>query len=303
MKTLDSILLTIIADPGDTCKNITTRDSKILNSLGRVISSPGFITENKGRLLIKILNENLDKLGIFSNEVENLIKSPVWSKTFRAVDKTKKISLANDEPGIIIEFAFSSSLRKLMNGIWKELDGLSQTNSGKIYRTDLTEKNIVKVIETFKPHNFEIDEKIEDFYNTIKSWSKNEVENQFLLTNISHSNFQKAITQDLGLTTELDENIIKDRSRRYQFLVNETEKIPENLTGKIAFRRSSKIWINRSETGLDEIFSSLLELKRLPVLVIFDNNDHKKCVEDLTNLHKNLEKNGIFSGVGIYFSK
>ena len=301
MKTLDSILLTIIADPSDTCKNIPTRDSKILKSLGRVISSPGFITENQGRLLIKILNENLDKLGIFSNEVENLIKSPVWSKTFRAVDKTKKISLANDEPGIIIEFAFSSSLRKLMNGIWKELDGLSQTNSGKIYRTDLTEKNIVKVIETFKPHNFEIDEKIEDFYNTIKSWSKNEVENQFLLTNISHSNFQKAITQDLGLTTELDENIIKDRSRRYQFLVNETEKIPENLTGKIAFRRSSKIWINRSETCLDEIFSSLLELKRLPVLVIFDNNDHKTCVEDLKNLHKNLEKNGIFSGVGIYF--
>lgn len=301
MKTLDSILLTIITDPNDTCKNIPTRDSKILKSLGKVISSPGFITENQGRLIIKILNENLDKLGSLSNEVESLIKTPVWSKTFRAVDKTKKISLANDEPGIIIEFAFSSALRKLMNGIWKELDGLSQANSGKIYRTDLTEKNIVKIVETFKPYSFEIDEKIEEFYKIIKSWSRKEVESQFLLTNISHSNFQKAITRDLGLTTELDSNIIKDRSQRYQFLVNETEKLPENLTRKIAFRKSNKIWINCLETGLDEIFASLLDLKRLPVLVIFDNTDYKKCFEDLKNLHKNLEKNGIFNGVGIYF--
>jgi hypothetical protein len=44
-----------------------------------------------------------------------------------------------------------------------------------------------------------------------------------------------------------------------------------------------------------------VELNRLPVLLIFDINDHKKCLEELKNLHENLEENRIFDGVGIYF--
>jgi hypothetical protein len=298
---IDKILLLIINGPTDTLDKIKTRDLKVMKSLAKIISSPNFITENQGRLLLKILGENLEKFGDQSENIKMSIESPTWSRSFRPIDKTKKIYLSTDEPGIIIEFAFSSPLRKLMTGIWKEISGLRQDAPGKIYRADLTEKNIVKLFETFDPQGFEIDEKIRNFYYIIKSWSKNEVEDQFLLKNFSHANFQKAITQDLGLETEIDNTVIYDRSVRYQYFVEEPEKNPKNLTEKIAFRKSSKIWINKKETTLDEIFSSLLKLKRLPTLVIFDHNDYKRCFEDLKNLHENLEKNGIFDGVGIYF--
>lgn len=301
MTTIDNILLQIVNGPEDKLSTIKSRDLKVLKSLAKIVLSPNFITENQGRLLIKILTENLDKITEISSEADTAIKSPSWSKQFRPIDRTKKMYLSNDEPAIIIEFAFSSPLRKLITGIWKDVAGLSQVNSGKIYRADLTEKNIVKLYETFEPHGFEITEKIHDFYKTIKSWSKNEVTNQFLLTNFSHTNFQKAITHDLGLETPIDQNIIRDRSVRYQYFVENPEENPKNLTEKIAFRKSSKIWISKSETSLDEIFSSLLKLKRLPTLVIFDHNDYKKCFEDLKNLHENLEKNRIFDGIGIYF--
>jgi hypothetical protein len=301
MTTVDNILLQIINSSEENFSEIKPRDLKVMKSLAKIILSPTFITENQGRLLLKILNENLEKFGEFSSEVKSIVLSPTWSKSFRPIDKTKKMYLSSDEPGIIIEFAFSSHLRKLITGIWKEISGLSQVNSGKIYRADLTEKNIIRLFETFEPHGFEVDEKIRNFYYTIKSWSKIEVENQFLLTNFSHGNFQKAITQDLGLETEIDQNVIHDRSIRYQYFVENFEKNPKNLTEKIAFRKSTKIWIDKKETTLDEIFSSLLKLKRLPTLVIFDHNDHKRCYEDLKNLHENLEKNGIFDGIGIYF--
>ena len=301
MMNIDKILLLIINGPTDTLDKIKTRDLKVMKSLAKIISSPNFITENQGRLLLKILGENLEKFGDQSENIKMSIESPTWSRSFRPIDKTKKIYLSTDEPGIIIEFAFSSPLRKLMTGIWKEISGLRQDAPGKIYRADLTEKNIVKLFETFDPQGFEIDEKIRNFYYIIKSWSKNEVEDQFLLKNFSHANFQKAITQDLGLETEIDNTVIYDRSVRYQYFVEEPEKNPKNLTEKIAFRKSSKIWINKKETTLDEIFSSLLKLKRLPTLVIFDHNDYKRCFEDLKNLHENLEKNGIFEGIGIYF--
>jgi len=301
MKTIDGILLQILSLPDEQWKIISTRDFKVLKSLGKVVTSPGFITENQGRLLIKILKENLEKLKDFQIEVEEALVLPIWSKTFRPIDKTKKIFLSTDEPGIIIEFAFSSPLKKVINSIWKEVEGISQTNSGKIYHATLTEKNIVKIVETFKPLDFEIEEKIENFYETITSWSKKEVENQFLLTTISHANFQKAITQDLGLETSIDNLVIKDRSHRYQYFAEETSENPGNLTEKLAFRKSNKVWINKKETGLDEIFASLLKLKRFPTLVIFDHNDHKRCFEELKNLRENLEKNGIFDNVGIYF--
>lgn len=301
MTTVDNILLQIINSPEENLSAIKPRDLKVLKSLAKIVLSPNFITENQGRLLLKILGENLEKFGDLTDDINTAIASPSWSKSFRPVDKTKKIYLATDEPGIIIEFAFSSPLRKLITTVWKEISGLSQINSGKIYRADLTEKNIVKIYETFEPHGFEIEEKIHNFYNTIKSWSKIEVESQFLLTNFSHTNFQKAITNDLGLETEIDKNVIIDRSVRYQYYLDETPENPKNLTEKIAFRKNNKIWINKNENSLDDIFSSLLRLKRLPTMVIFDHNDHKRCFEELKNLHENLEKNRIFDGVGIYF--
>lgn len=304
MITVDKILIKLLTLSDAELRLVPRRDLKVLKSLLKIVTGPNFITENQGRLLIKILRENSDKISSMKTEILENIEFPTWSKNFRAVDKTKKFYISTTGDGdlkLVIEFAFSSSIRKALTSINREISGLTQNSNGKLYYADLAEKNIVTLFELLEPLDFDIEEKIQDFYRTIKSWSENEVKNQYFLENFEHTNFQKSITQDLGIDTPIDRNIIVDRSKRYHYFLENFEKNPENLTEKIAYRQNTKIWINKNDHSLDEIFLSLTKLKRLPTLIIFNQTDHKKYMEDLVLLSQSLEKNGIFTGIGIYF--
>lgn len=280
------------------------RDAKVLRSLASIISSPAFITENQSRLLLRILQENKEKIPVFQEEILNSISNPTWSKYFRKIDTIRKLEIGVDAQGdqcILINFTFSSQIRKVITDLSRNMTGLIALHNGKLYSADLTEQNIVTLVEGLSSFNFTISDKIDDFYKIIKSWEKTEVKNQFALENMTNLNFQTHITNDLGIDTPLSNVVIKDRSVRYQYIVNTPPKKPENLTEKIAFRQNSKIWINSNEIALDEIFKSLIELKRLPVLVVFNASDPSTCLRSLEKIDEILEKNEIFDNVGIYF--
>ena len=305
MKTIDQLLLKIVCHTSPTIEEqIASRDSKVLRSLATSISSQKFITENQSKLLIKILKENSEKIQDFTGEILEAVLTPTWSRMFRQVDQTKQIYISQSIDGVdmlTVEFAFNSQIRKLLTGNTKKITGLTQHQNGKLYYAELTERNVVELVELLSPHDFDIDEKITDFYKTIKSWSENEVRGQFLITTITHPNFQKQITADLGLETAIDKNIINDRRIRYQYFAEDIINPPENLTEIISTRPSTKLWIDQTTCKLTDIFASLISLKRLPTLIIFDTYDAKKCSEDLRILSNSLEENGIFDNVGIYF--
>jgi hypothetical protein len=305
MITVDKILLNLVQSNTPVLEEVLAkRDSKVLRSLTTAITSPPFITENQAKLLIKILSENSEKLCLDKTDVSCMLEAPTWSRHFREVDRTKKLYTGNDAEGdlvIIVEFAFSAGLRTIMQAQEKKITGLVTIHPGKVYHADLTEKNIVFLVDTFKKLDFDIDEKLVNFYNTIKSWSKKEVTDQFYLTNITHDNFQSHITADLGIDTAINQNIINDRSLRYQYFTEENGKNPENLTETLATRNGTRVWVDKKNVSIEEIFQSLIELKRFPVLLVFDGFDEKRCFQDLTKIGENLEKNGIFTDVGIYF--
>lgn len=302
MTTIDKLLIKIVNQSDPSVEEvIPKRDARVLRSLATAILTPGFITENQSKLLVKILTEHTDKFVQNLDELVESLITPSWSKLFREVDKTKKMYISSAEPLLVIEFAFSSAMRKSVTSSVKKINGLVQVASGKVYSADLTEENIETLVELLQPMGFEIEEKILDFYKIIKSWEKTEVKNQFLLTNITHINFQKQITADLGISTPINDNVISDRSTRYQYFHEKSGKNPEKLTEILAYRNSTKVWVDRNKWSLDEIIFSLTELKRLPVLVVFDNNDPKKCLAEMAILHESLENNSIYDNVGIYF--
>jgi hypothetical protein len=305
MKTIDQLLLRIVNHTRPTIEEqIVSRDAKVLRSLATSILSQKFITENQSKLLVKILKENSEKIQDFTEDILEAIVEPSWSKTFRQIDQTKKLYISQSTEGVdllSIELAFNSQIRKLLAGYSKKITGFVQNLNGKLYYAELTEKNIITLVDLLLPHDFDVDQKIMDFYNTIKSWSENEVRGQFLITTITHPNFQRQITADLGLETAIDKNIIADRRIRYQYFVEDIKNPPENLTEIIATRSSNRLWIDQTTCKLEDIFASLISLKRLPTLVIFDTYDAKKCSEDLKILSNSLEENGIFDQVGIYF--
>ena len=305
MTTIDALLLKIVNFPETTIEEqIASRDSRVLRSLASSINTHLFITENQSQLLVKILRENSEKIPVFSEEIKTALTTPSWSKAFRRIEQVKKLYIDRDaeqEFAIFIEFTFSSNIRKILQGISEKIESLTTTQTHKRWQAALTENNIVHLYEALAPLEFEIDDTITGHYEIIKSWSKNEVDNQFLITNIIHPNFQKSITADLGIKTTIDQNIINDRSMRYQYRVENPKNPGENLVEYMATRSKTKVWVDKKEHGLDEVIAGLIQLKRLPLLVVFDTVITNKYFENLEILSDALEKNNIFNRIGVYF--
>lgn len=305
MTAIDQLLLKLVDCTTPTVEEVVpSRDSKVLRSLATTVRSPLFVTENQSRLLLKIFNEHQASIQSVIGDITLDLGNPSWSKDFRQVDKTKKLHIVTNEHNVsmlAIEFAFSSAIRKLMGTLSKKVSGLVQHIPGKFYFAELTEKNIEVLIAELSKLDFEIDERLKNYHEIIKSWDETTTRGQFVITNITHSNFQKHITADLGINTAIDQNIISDRSIRYQYFCEKTGKTPETLTEKIANRTAAKYWVNKNDVSLSEVFQTIIDLKRLPTLVVFDSFDPNKCVEDLTKLSDSLENSRIFDNVGIYF--
>ncbi len=304
MVTIDQFFLNFATSDSPKMEDIvSSRDFKVLKSLHLNLTKGIFFTINQSDLLKKILIENREKIASHYEDFENILKLSLWSKPFRIVETVRKIYLSDNtekEIKIIIEFSFSSNLRKIMQEISKNLTNLEPVTNGKFYIVDLDEKNIVTLVESFKNHKFSIDEKIIEYYNTIKYWKKEEIFGQFDIESILNQNFQKAISDDLGIETPLTQAIINDRRIRYQYFCKPIIE-PKNLAETLAMREKSYVWLDKNKHSLDEIIVALKELRRLPILVVFDSQNEKQCFEDLKNLSENLEKNDIFTDVGIYF--
>lgn len=308
MTTIDNLVLKIVNYSSPTIEeNLPHRDSRVLRSLATAINSHFFITENQSRLLVKILKEHQEKLSKIDNDFNEVLARSLWSRAFRQIEQVRKLyvfPIGDGNYTIAIEFTFSSAIRKILSNLAKTVDGLIQVHPGKLFYADLTEKNIVELIDALTPHNFQIDESLKNHYDTIKSWSKSDFQNQFLITAISNQNFEKHITADLGVETAIDQNIIVDRSNRYQYFVENREKTEENLTSCLAYRKKTKVWIDKNKFSLNEVFQALVNLKRLPALVVFDNHSittSQKNLKILEILVDSLEKNNLDKKVGIYF--
>lgn len=305
MTTTDNLLLDIVCHTSPTIEElIPSRDSRVLRSLATSVTGPSFITENQAGLILKILRENSKKIKNFHEAIQLTITSPSWSKPFRKIEQVRKMYIQkteDGESGIKIEFTFSSEIRKIMAELSKKSSDLIHNINDKSYLSELTEKNIVTLVEALSPYNFEIDETIKNHYDTIKSWSEQDFRDQFLITNIEHKNFQRAITEDLGLSTSIDQNVIHDRSVRYQYFTDTPKNPRENLVEYIANRGKTKIWVDKNQHTLTEVIRSLKELHRVPMLIVFDNLVSEQYNTNLDILIEALENNGISEKIGVYF--
>ena len=305
MITVDNLLLKITLHTSPTIEEyLPPRDSKVLRSLATAVSSSVFITENQGRLLIKLLTQYSNKFLSIDSDIENILISPSWSKRFRPVDTTKKVyikTLKDKEPAIFIEFAPNSSVRKTLQTVGKFVEGGVVVHSTKLISIELAEKNVVGIVDLLRPYKFEFDQKITDFYEIIKKWQFDDECKKFCFGENLSPLIETALKEDIGQENLNNELLVHDRKTRYHFLTKKIEKNPENLTNFIVQRTQQKMWIDSNLHTLSEIVSSLKELNRLPMLIIFDSHSVESCTKNLQNLHISLEKNEISDGVGIYF--
>jgi hypothetical protein len=277
------------------------RDSNVLKSLSIAVQAPQFITESQSRLLVKILCTTASKLPELALEISASLDASLWSKQFRKITHMRKLYISTNKTGvdyvpvIAIEFTFSAAIRKVLSCLAKDVEGLGGPQSESRTTVAFTEKNIVLLVDALRPMLFTIDEGILRYYDIIKTWDEREIKDRFLITSMTNEKFHQQITSDLGIETAIDQNIIHDRSMRYQYGTELSKNHGDTLTEYIANRSAAKVWVDRNQHTLSDVIASLIELRRLPVLVVFDTP------EVLTELHTALTSNGINSGVGIYF--
>jgi hypothetical protein len=301
MNSTDAILTILFSTtPYRLNQDIPSRDRKILSSLWRQITSGHFLTENQANLLVKIFKENLSLLDLNDTKILNLIDTPVWSQSFRKVEQIRKLYISDDEEKTItIEFSYNKRVKEQLSKITKEIDGFISSVSTKKFNISLTEKNVLIIVKNLKNLNFEIDQKITDFYQEITAILKAK-ENIFELSKIENKKLISNLSEDVGNTDHASTLLLEDRKIRYQYSIS-SKISPSGLTEKIAVRTSPKVFINKKTTELSEIVESLVNLKRLPILFVFSGHESKDSIQDLQNLSASLEKNSINSDIGIYF--
>lgn len=304
MTAIDILLVKIINSKSEDLKKVLPKkDFKVLSNLSKSVLLPSFITYSQSRLLLKLLALHSKKMPEFIEEIEESLQNPSWSHVFRETEEMKKVYAHHNHENsssIIVETHYSSEIKKSLKELEEEISLQQSFNKPKCYISPLTELNLVAIVEKLTPHNFLISEELENYYKIIKSWSKKEIISQFELENITNSNLLNQLSDDLSGNFD-DPMLLIDRSLRYGYVPPSFEENSENLTNILVNRQKTTVWVDKKKFMLEQIFSSLKQLKRFPVMLIFDAHDQAKCLTDLGNLSKILEKNEIFDNVGIYF--
>jgi hypothetical protein len=304
MTTIDKILKEIAGIGFENYKDVLPkRDVKILKNLSILINRPEYISENQGKLLIKILHENIEHFGNLIHDVSELLKTPLWSKPFREIQHTRKITISQAQTGekyIDIEFTFTANLKKIIQNLAKEVEGGIINTGTKVYRILLTEKNLMSTMHLLINYNFDISPEILGFYQTMKQWNKKEFEVDFEISSERGNSIKKLIATELGLEDEISDVILADRKIRFQY--HFFPNFPKNsLTNIIAARPESRIYIDSKAITLTQVITSLKELHRMPLLVVFNGYNESESIKNLENLEIAMKNSGITENIGIYF--
>ena len=298
MTTTDTLLIDLYSKGMQSLDiNIPARDKKIMSSLARQILSGHFLTENQSNLLVKIFKENLKFLPFKDT---NLINVPVWKEPFRVIQQFRKISLTSgQDQQISVEFTYNKRIREIIAQITKVVEGGISSSNKNQYLIPLTEKNIVAVVDIFNKQHFDVDQKIMGFYQEIQEIKKSNID-YFTIEKLENKKFTTSIVKDVGENNLTNQLLLKDRKTKYQYSITSVDD-GKSLKNSIASRQSTKVYVDSTTTTLTSLLSALEELKRLPVLFIFNSHDASQSVKDMKNLASALQNLKLDINVGIYF--
>jgi hypothetical protein len=123
---------------------------------------------------------------------------------------------------------------------------------------------------------------------------------QFNVTSLTDKKLEAALVNEVGSISEDNLVLLNDRRQKFQYSI--FQKNPEiSLKNSLANRPGTRVWIDSTQTSLDNIINALRELDRLPLLVIFNGHESKECLQNLKKLEISLKNGGVDHAAGIYF--
>lgn len=300
MITIDQLLNSVCTNIKLIQTTLPAKDRRIMLSLSRQLSQGNFLTENQAKLLVKIFHENKILIQTVEPDVVDILNNNRWTTSFRVIQRNREISIVDSNPSLIkVEFTYDKRLKEKLHELNATLFGGITPIQNSGYGIQLTEDNILLLVDKFKDDEFVIDQKITNFYHEIAEIHEN-TKNPFTVFDLENKNLKKRIEEDVGEIAQDNLVLLHDRKFRYQYTV--TEKITEkSLKTDIAQRDGTKVFINSTNHSLTDVMMALKDLKRFPALVVFEGHLPGENKHHLDLLAKSLENVGITDEVGIYF--
>lgn len=305
MLTIDNILLKIEEHSIDKLNSsVPVKDRRILKNLVRMIQMPSFITESQGRLLIKILQENMEALHFIGSELIPSLKNPSWTKSFKTVDVVRQVSISKNSSGnsfIDIDYSFNKEIKKSLITLIKNIEGATHTSiSGKRTSLLLTEKNLYNVVKELDKHHFDKSEQVIKLYNDICSLDVSGTKDSFSVYKTSNIKLKNKLIKNIGAIDSTNMLLLEDRKIEFQYTIK-GDLDDSTLANKIAKRTNNKIFINSSEYTLLEVAQAIRQLRKLPALCIFDEYDPGASVKNLKTVKTVVDVVDPAINVGVYF--
>jgi hypothetical protein len=305
MLTIDNILLNIEQHGIDKLNSsVPVKDRRILKNLVRMIQMPSFITESQGRLLIKILQENMEALHFIGSALIPSLKNPSWSKSFKTVEIVKQISIIKNSAGesfIDIECSFNKEIKKSLTTITRNIEGSASTITlGRRTSFLLTEKNLYNIVKEFDKHDFDKSEQVIKLYNDVCSLDLSGTKNSLDIHKTANVKLKNRLIKNIGVIDSSNMLLLEDRKIEFQYTVNSNLN-DSSLANKIAKRTNNKIFINSSEYTLLDVAQALRQLRKMPTLCIFDEYDAGASVKNLKIVKEVVDAVDPTINVGAYF--
>jgi len=305
MLTIDNILLNIEQHGIDKLNSsVPVKDRRILKNLVRMIQMPAFITESQGRLLIKILQENMEALHFIGSALIPSLKNPSWTKSFKIVEIVKQISISKNSSGesfIDVECSFNKEIKKSLTAITRNIEGSAFTVTlGKRSSFLLTEKNLYNIVKEFDKHDFDKSEQVIKLYNDVCSLDLAGTKNSFNIYKTANVKLKNKLIKNIGVIDSTNMLLLEDRKIEFQYTVKGNLD-DSSLANKIAKRTNNKIFINSSEYTLLDVALALRQLRKMPTLCIFDEYDAGASVKNLKIVKTVVDAVDPTVNVGVYF--
>ena len=285
-----------------TLKSINHRDDEILASLSKQMAANIYVTERQADLAIKIIGENIKHL----LQLSEIIKNPKWDNSFRIIQRFKYLHLVkNTNPDrffIEIGFNHTKTFTKKLDELKNKLSTPLVRIKNNVWQIPYSELDLHHLVELVKSQNFEISPEILEAHREIFEILKQENKDKIYIDIDASENLKNRVSSEVGeiVNTNI---LLEDRKIGYQYEIFDSffqKKLEKNLIEKIATRTGPQIFISSKTHELNDVVSSLQELNRFPMLVIFDSLP-EKSEKNLKILRNSLIENNVNKGVGIYF--
>ena len=286
-----------IRDPSNCVDNskLSPRDKSVIFSMSAQLlkSTPLALTEKQASLLLTIFQNNMELYKDIPN-YEFLVNNPIYKYPFRALETEKKIYLDDNEDKqyIRVKLPFDKKINKIFS-VYR--GDYTFFNREKFFY--LTDKNIYGIIESLKEFEFEIEPKIQEWYDEIKAIKDNFEEHKPIVDYVNNTlvlrNSHKSVVNyfNENRSNKIIPDIFLARSLGLSPSKNLTEQIPLISDDELV---QNMLKLDGSTCSLSEninLKTAIDAIQQWPILVV---------LTDERNLHTTLDGwYNMFKSVGV----